>query len=771
MLDLARPLGIHEDLVFYGDHEQPDLVYYLPNEVSLAPVTGEGTQGTDRTYELFLQIFKEGTAVIGDTAALEKLTGAIMSLGVQCTVRPERLAKALEALKNEYQLSDQLMAAPPVWEDGKIDLIVLDSTTQDDNTTGEEAFVESIIGSKKPSLNTGDLKAIFNVRLDREGAALVSASLQGNRSHVAGVLYELKFNALRPALDLRIHADLDRCHDKVAHILSANVGVTYGGVTISVGAELEFIKQKLVEDGDIKVEVLSQVSDPEMQKLIHETVEEFKDKVVQELFRPIINPGDLPDINLGMQMPQISVGYQFKKEKFTHKKVIDIDYRERSISVRLHNPQAHLWLLGAQIKQQWDLYTQTVDFSDLWRENVLRISLLHNFAAENNDLLSAEVLIWRKEAGKTETADSQEFQIPVNTEALASFTFTKNTQEMKTITWTTDAEEAVGYFYQVRFIYAQTVPNLSTPVEILSPVISSQSQDLIIIPEALIPSKRLEVKTGHLNWQAVAGVNLVIRALDEEGTLVDQEIIGLKEDHPVDVWTIRSDLKLTLEGERQYHFSDGRPDLKVPPVTLLDNEWVINDPFAAASAHTLIPVVVGASDQVRELILHVEYQPDGVAFDYKKTFRAQPPGFSLPEIALPVLQSEDTVHWEAMIITQSGQLRNLGSGESRGGPVIIDLNEANFRTLHIQWQGPSPQMEDLDYMRLEFQVARQEDEGEALQALEFSGPEVPAPVTLTFPLQGQLMMKITKRYLNGQKEKGFWQHVQQESLTVRASAI
>ena len=37
MLDLAKPLGTHEGLIFYGDHELTDLVYYFPDEVSLAP--------------------------------------------------------------------------------------------------------------------------------------------------------------------------------------------------------------------------------------------------------------------------------------------------------------------------------------------------------------------------------------------------------------------------------------------------------------------------------------------------------------------------------------------------------------------------------------------------------------------------------------------------------------------------------------------------------------------------------------------------------------
>ena len=177
--------------MFYGDHEQENIVYYLPNEVGLAPFISEGDD-QENAYDFFLQIFKEGRAIRGGLEELEDSSGAIMSLGVQCIANEKRLEKARAKLIEAHRLQEDFIFTPPEWKDGSIDLIVLDATTQNKDSINEESFVDSIIGSKKPSLSSSDLKGVFNVRLDRKGAALIAATLKGDRSSVAGVLYDLK---------------------------------------------------------------------------------------------------------------------------------------------------------------------------------------------------------------------------------------------------------------------------------------------------------------------------------------------------------------------------------------------------------------------------------------------------------------------------------------------------------------------------------------------------------------------------------------------------
>src|SRR5690554_5816872 len=208
MIDLAKPLGVHNELVFYGDHEFPDIVYYFPDEVRLARQSGTTTDLD--AYELLFQIFHEGGVNEGGVDELRKTAGSILQLGVQCSVSEDRLERAVDSLKRVHPLPDNLRIATPHWKDGTVNLIALDASTLDIKTMGEDSFVKSVIGSQEPSLSSANLKSIFNVRFDRRGTALISSALDGTGGSVAGILYDLRYTAIRPAVDLRIWSDLRR---------------------------------------------------------------------------------------------------------------------------------------------------------------------------------------------------------------------------------------------------------------------------------------------------------------------------------------------------------------------------------------------------------------------------------------------------------------------------------------------------------------------------------------------------------------------------------
>ncbi len=769
MLDLSKPLGVHENIIFYGDHQQDDIVYYLPNEVGLVPIISED-DSNDKKFDFFLEIFKEGTAIKGGLKELEDSSGAIMSLGVQCIASEKRLEKVRDILIDKHHISEDFIFSPPEWKNGSIDLIVLDATTQDNETIGEDTFVESIIGSKKPSLTSSDLKAVFNVRLDRKGASLIAATLQGDRSSIAGVLYDLKFKALQPALDLKIEADLDRCHETVSHIVSAGVKVTYY-VTLSAEAKFEFIKEKLIEEGAIKVEVLSQVTDPEMRKMIDETVKEFKDKVMRELFRPMVNT-ELPEIDLGLTdvMPQIGVAYEFKKKKSFQNKKIAIDYRERSATIKTHNPQAHLWLLGSQIKDDIDNYTKTITFGDLWRENHLETSILHNFEAVDNDLLSAEVLIWRKKDGKKALSKEGGFDIPNDAIPLISFTTTKKKQKKHNIAWITDADEEAGYYYQVKFTYKQNLENISSPVSIFSEVIYSSSQDLIIIPQVLVPLNIFSFRYGNIQKEKITGVDIFIHSKDAQGNQLSQEILSLSDTNKEVIWKLRNHpfYNAYIEEERHFYFADGRPTLQQKAVALLDEELIISDPFAFKNVN-LIPVITGINkEEYSEILLQITYKSTSNSFEYNKLFRAKSPNFSLDEITIPILQKGDKVSYKYTAITTDGNLKLLEEGDTDGGPLILKIaNPTAKNNLHIVWEGDSPEKEDLDYLRLEFKIEKEDGTKEKLEKIEFSGDTIPKPRDYAYDKGNTLLIKITKRYFSGRKVKTKYQKIETNKLTIK----
>ena len=89
MIDLAKPYGIHEGLVFYGDHENDSLVYYLPDEIKFS-------QKDDGDPAVFLRVFQEDKILSGGIDELRNTAGSILELDAVCAVSPERLDKAVK---------------------------------------------------------------------------------------------------------------------------------------------------------------------------------------------------------------------------------------------------------------------------------------------------------------------------------------------------------------------------------------------------------------------------------------------------------------------------------------------------------------------------------------------------------------------------------------------------------------------------------------------------------------------------------------------------
>src|SRR4051812_19707844 len=99
MLDLSRPLGPIDGLTLYGDHEQPNLVYYLPDEIDLRRLDADHP-------DIALQIFYPDEALVGGTGSLEKAVGAILELGARCTVSTARLENVTSRLAAQLGRDD-----------------------------------------------------------------------------------------------------------------------------------------------------------------------------------------------------------------------------------------------------------------------------------------------------------------------------------------------------------------------------------------------------------------------------------------------------------------------------------------------------------------------------------------------------------------------------------------------------------------------------------------------------------------------------------------
>lgn len=755
MLDLAKPLGVYEGLIFYGDHEINDLVYYFPDEVSLAPQHNPDGS-TNPFYELFFQIFSEGDVVEGSIEDLRKTAGSVLSLGIQCTVTPARLQKALDQVKESGNLPETLSASPPPWRDGNVNLIVLDADNSKNETMSNDAFVKSIVGSNKPSLLSGDLKSVFNVRLDRRGTSLIQAALDGDTGNVAGVLYDLKFNAIRPALNMRIWANLDRCYESVSQQLGIKAEFVYAGIKFSLGAELGWLTKKLEEDGNLKVDVLSQAEDAQTKQMMDEMVKDFKDSVLKEMFQPYVNP-QIPAAGIGAALqtsiPSVGVTYRFTKENITQNKILEVDYRERSAVVRTHNPQSHLWVFGKQIGANKNKYIQKIIFSDVWKEQSLNIKMVYDFADPKADLLSTEVVIWRFKHGLAVAVKEGRFSMPEGVDPIKSLTFHKEENEKKEIAWLCDRDEPIGYYYQIRFVYSGKVADVSSPSEIIIPPVFSTSEDLVIFPDTYTFYKNIEVREGNISFDELKSVDISLRLKDESNIVLDVEMITINADIKKETWSVRGKDKknLFVEATREYHYKDERPSISTEPVYLQDDELIINKPFLK-SGFSLIPVIAGRGESVSQVLLEITVISPGLDQPLKTLYRFAGPQFDAPEIHIPLNSDKDVLSYDAKAIMQDARVIYINNGTITTNALIIDLNRININEVTFIWQGRSPTAAGIKSLKIE--LRKTGNEPTDLEGIEYTGDGVPAPVTKTFPATDNIEWRITKRFDNGSKEKG-----------------
>ena len=769
MLDLGKLYGTYKGITFYGDHEDESLVYYLPDEVRL-------DKDKNSHYEMDLMFFRESNIVSTDAINMDDIAGSILQLGVICTVDERRLSRALDELKDNVKtLPENLKVTQPVWKEGTVDMMILDRQKSQETNGDNTGFVKSIIGSQRPSYMTNDLKSIFNVRLNQRGTEIVYDSLKGGTSSLAGIMYDLKYNALQPAADLRISANLSKCQETVQHELKAKVTYQDESINVTAEAELGWLTQKMEENGDIKVEVLSMVETEEDKKRIHQLVQEFKDKVLEELFTPQINTnppdktasiekigeavgstvdkigenagkiadkvmgngggGDDSSSALSEITPSIKVSYKFKKEKIEENKTLVVDYRERTTVVKTHNPQSHLWVFGLQLGNKFSDYITQVELGDLWKTQNIHTNVEAD-TFDSTGLKFAEVAFWKQELGVNTTKPATEFAIPDGVSPLVAM-LTKEHPEME-ISWTRNDKDEAGYYYQVRFGYENE--------EIVSEPLLSYSGNLMIVPELCIFNRKLHVMGCGINYDVIRNVDVRLDITDPAGTRPPQFLL-LSADHNEDTLLVRSRYrdKTSIQMTRTIDLNNGTKISSESSV--FGSEIPVYNPLLNRE---LTLVFSGVTDEINSVMMDVAVKSALFTGELKYRFVFNDLTAVVTDVAINILDENDEVSYKLNAITSSGDVIPLEGGVAGDEPIAIKLAGAisdKPTNLSIEWDGKSP--EDADIKRVEVYI-KEEDKDEI--KYEFKGSSVPEPIQLKISIDADVTVRIEKRFFDGHKD-------------------
>src|SRR5262249_5142448 len=125
-----------------------------------------------------------------------------------------------------------------------------------------------------------------------------------------GVVYDLKFTGMRPALDVIITADSKSVYDG----LSASLSGQYYFVKASLEAAFEKLKQERV----IKIQVFHATTDDDSKEREKWALDFFKEKLLTDWFQPTLdvgNPKVKPPESAGLPDPVGAVTSAVKKGK------------------------------------------------------------------------------------------------------------------------------------------------------------------------------------------------------------------------------------------------------------------------------------------------------------------------------------------------------------------------------------------------------------------------------------------------------------------------
>ncbi len=272
MLQLGSKTMTIEGITVFSDHADPNQFWYLPGPVSLAR-RSDGRAN--------FQIIKFKTAVDEAGGA----GGGFLMFEACLTLDPNHERRILSRLRREAQGTPRLSVVP--FDEGSVEAVALNlqgsGGTSAESSGGSFVAVEKILGASVPSLS-GDNNAVFSLTLSKEGVEILEQALQQGTTPM-GVIYNLKYSALRPALDVEITADFERIYNHFSTSLQAQIYYVQAG--IDAGFE------KLVQDGAIKIKVINYTNEADQNDKERWALDFFKNNLLNDWFKPSLTPGQL----------------------------------------------------------------------------------------------------------------------------------------------------------------------------------------------------------------------------------------------------------------------------------------------------------------------------------------------------------------------------------------------------------------------------------------------------------------------------------------------
>lgn len=261
-----------EGITIFPDHADPNQFWYLPGPVQLSRRDGRAA---------FTFIKYKPAAVAGGAKG-----GGFLTFEVDLRLDPVLERRILSKLRAVAKDRPILTAVP--FDDGTVQCIALNlqgagGTAAQPAGPGSFRAVEQIWGASVPSLQ-GDNTAAFSLTLSQEGATVLEKAFEQGTEPV-GVIYNLQFTGMRPALHVEITADLERAYSQLSGGVEAQVYFVKAGIDAAF--------EKLVQDGTIQIKVLNFTGEADENEKEKWALDFFKENLLKQWFEPTLTPGQI----------------------------------------------------------------------------------------------------------------------------------------------------------------------------------------------------------------------------------------------------------------------------------------------------------------------------------------------------------------------------------------------------------------------------------------------------------------------------------------------
>jgi len=613
MMYLDAPFYQIEGVTIYADYNDPLQYYYMPNAPHFSLIRDGDTA---KPAVLFIK-YREDLDDY-DPMADHPTGGGFLSFDVDLGYETELLDDVRRKLKQQLvqtgrieNLTAEVNLSPPQWKDGTVQLMMLgrrsEVTPLDEEPAGGEEepqpsqqWVTEILGAGVPSLY-GDNRAAFSVALTKKAATLLEAAFTADDQNIVpiGVVYNLRFAALRPAFNIKITANWEEVYHHFSEQYSFDLLVFSSDVSKVVD---ELVQNQVIRIEAVQYGVGEEGEGDQMRKALNE----LKKLVLDNFFEPALDPADpagkdaagtVEDVMMAIHTAAYPHGGYHRKE-LTRSEVRSFDAEMSMIKAveRRIAPQGHLSLLFNRAGVDKGQVVREIDLDDPFFDRFeLDIRTNADWAGDNIQLIGASVAYGPHGDENDKRRD---------------FTLTAEKPADK---FETNFDPEAGYDYrykwQVQFKPDDDLPGAVPMLEVAEQ--PARGGPLVLNPRVLYRDRRLEIiPARNLPFDKFPTVEMDTRYVDPASGFADARTFVLQKPEDRREYRIRAQTGWPdrIFYRLRYHRAAGPQHATEGWMETESDSLVVTDPFP--SRLNVRVVVAGNLSEISSLFVDLEYQDE-----------------------------------------------------------------------------------------------------------------------------------------------------------------